>query len=294
MEFKTCSQCKKELLATVEFFHKGNSKYGLHSLCKKCRKSNSAEYYVSHVDEYKERWCRYYKDNRNAIIEKSMAYNKEYRKTEVGKESSRNSCKKYKQTEKGKAAIKRYDQSQKGRATQKRWSSSKSGKMASKKYDHSKKGKKVKLISNRKYQQSDKGKAVQKKARKKYFNTENGKKVIQRVSRKHYENNRISNCISRRIRASLGTDKDNNHWEDIVGYSLNQLKNHLENSFESGMSWNTYGKNGWHIDHKIPVSAFNIISYTCEDFKRCWALENLQPLWAMDNFRKGSKINYND
>ena len=60
--------------------------------------------------------------------------------------------------------------------------------------------------------------------------------------------------------------------------------------FQPGMSWDNYGKYGWHVDHRIPVSSFNIISYDCDDFRKCWALENLQPLWAIDNIRKGNKI----
>jgi len=39
-----------------------------------------------------------------------------------------------------------------------------------------------------------------------------------------------------------------------------------------------------------PMSVFNIISYDCEDFKKCFQLSNLQPLWAKDNLRKGDKI----
>ena len=43
----------------------------------------------------------------------------------------------------------------------------------------------------------------------------------------------------------------------------------------------------WHIDHITPQSAFNITSAECEDFQKCWALENLQPLCALKNIRKG-------
>ena len=47
-----------------------------------------------------------------------------------------------------------------------------------------------------------------------------------------------------------------------------------------------------HIDHVIPKSHFNIISAECEDFKKCWALSNLQPLLAKDNLRKNNKLNW--
>lgn len=57
-----------------------------------------------------------------------------------------------------------------------------------------------------------------------------------------------------------------------------------------GMTWGNYGINGWTIDHKIPISVFNFTSSDHEDFKRCWALSNLQPLWAYDNISKGAKL----
>lgn len=96
--------------------------------------------------------------------------------------------------------------------------------------------------------------------------------------------------MSRRMRTSLNSDKAGHSWEDLVDYTLEELKAHIENLFQPGMSWDNYGKYGWHIDHKTPVSSFNIGSYDCEDFKKCWSLENLQPLWAKDNLRKGNKL----
>jgi len=55
------------------------------------------------------------------------------------------------------------------------------------------------------------------------------------------------------------------------------------------MSWENYGK--WHIDHIIPISKFNFITSEHLDFKRCWALKNLQPLEAKQNMSKGKKLN---
>jgi hypothetical protein len=95
---------------------------------------------------------------------------------------------------------------------------------------------------------------------------------------------RLSTNISRSIRSSIRSNKGGRKWEDILGYSLQDLKNHLEKQFISGMTWANYGK--WHIDHKRPIASFNITSTDCEDFKVCWALSNLQPLWAKDNIQK--------
>jgi hypothetical protein len=94
--------------------------------------------------------------------------------------------------------------------------------------------------------------------------------------------------ISTGIRASINNGKNGKTWSALVGYNIDQLKNHIENLFSEGMSWDNYGE--WHIDHIVPIAAFNFIRPEDEDFKRCWALENLQPLWAEDNHRKGSKL----
>lgn len=77
--------------------------------------------------------------------------------------------------------------------------------------------------------------------------------------------------------------KTGRHWEDLVGYNINQLKKRLEKQFKKGMAWDNYGIHGWHIDHIIPVSVFNFESPDNIDFKKCWALENLRPLWAKEN-----------
>ena len=95
--------------------------------------------------------------------------------------------------------------------------------------------------------------------------------------------------ISRRIRWSLRkVGKRGLSWEKLVGYSTEKLKNHLEKHFLPGMTWENYGQ--WHIDHRIPVSAFNFIAPDDIDFKKCWELKNLRPLWAKDNLIKNNKI----
>lgn len=99
---------------------------------------------------------------------------------------------------------------------------------------------------------------------------------------------KIRNRMHTAIGQSLRGCKSGRSWEKLVGYTLVELVAHLESKFLPGMTWGNIGK--WHIDHKIPRAAF---SYTATDdfaFKECWALTNLQPLWALDNFKKGAKM----
>ena len=99
---------------------------------------------------------------------------------------------------------------------------------------------------------------------------------------------RLTQNISNAIRKSLHDNKKGRHWEDLIGYTLDQLKKHIEKQFKPGMTWENYGE--WHLDHKIPISAFNFEKSEDADFQSCWALKNLQPLWAKDNLKKNNKL----
>lgn len=118
--------------------------------------------------------------------------------------------------------------------------------------------------------------------------------VAKEVRRKYKERKRLdpmfrlSSAMASGIRKSIYGGKGGREWEGLVGYSFSQLKHHLEKQFLPGMSWDNYGE--WHIDHIIPISAFNFTSPKHIDFQRCWSLKNLQPMWAMDNIKKGATL----
>lgn len=81
-----------------------------------------------------------------------------------------------------------------------------------------------------------------------------------------------------------GNGKSQHSTEELLGYSIDDLMKHLEKQFTDDMSWDNYGE--WHIDHIIPVSAFNFKTAKDIDFKRCWAMKNLQPMWGSENSSK--------
>lgn len=99
---------------------------------------------------------------------------------------------------------------------------------------------------------------------------------------------RLSQRMSNGIRKALREGKNGRAWEFLVGYSRQQLRRSIERKFLPGMTWDNMGE--WHIDHIIPVSVFNFKTYDDIDFKRCWALSNLQPMWGVDNLKKGNKL----
>jgi hypothetical protein len=74
----------------------------------------------------------------------------------------------------------------------------------------------------------------------------------------------------------------------FLGCSLEEFKLHLERNFQPGMTWDNYGSRGWHIDHKMPLSAFNLQNE--EEVKKACHYSNLQPLWWQDNLSKSNKV----
>ncbi|MBA7584901.1 hypothetical protein ES708_26867 [subsurface metagenome] len=127
---------------------------------------------------------------------------------------------------------------------------------------------------------------------------ENNLEKVQKCHRKagmvyYYKNKenpifRITHSISSAIGLALKCNKNGGHWEDLVGYTLKKLVKHIEKQFKFGMDWDNYGE--WEIDHMKPISSFNFNDYNDLEFKKCWSLKNLQPLWISENRRKGNKI----
>lgn len=95
--------------------------------------------------------------------------------------------------------------------------------------------------------------------------------------------------VKTKIAGCLKGSKNKRQWESLVGYNLKDLKEHLEKKFTPEMNWDNYGSY-WHLDHIIPIAAFNFTTPEDIDFKKCWALENLQPLKAIDNIKKKDHV----
>lgn len=94
--------------------------------------------------------------------------------------------------------------------------------------------------------------------------------------------------MSRSIRIALNRTKNGRKWQQFVGCSLLELKQHLERMFTKDMNWTNYGSY-WHIDHIIPKSFFYYTSAEDEEFLLCWNYTNLQPMEATANLRKSNK-----
>lgn len=101
---------------------------------------------------------------------------------------------------------------------------------------------------------------------------------------------RLHHRMSKNIRESLNGTKARRSWQCLVGYTKEELRLHLERQFTDGMSWSNMSE--WHIDHITPRAALKYTSSNDPNFKACWAISNLRPLWGGDNIKKGSGIEY--
>ena len=103
---------------------------------------------------------------------------------------------------------------------------------------------------------------------------------------------RLRIIISTSMMRSIKKNKTNKRLYRYLGYTIEELKEHLEHQFEDWMNWDNLGltatkeKETWQIDHIIPVNTFNILEIGDEEFRKCWALDNLRPLDSYINNRR--------
>ena len=115
------------------------------------------------------------------------------------------------------------------------------------------------------------------------------RKEQRRTWRKKPENKLRAN-VSTQVWQSLVEGKNNKSTWKCLPYTPQELKENLESKFEKGMTWDNYGLMDWHIDNIIPQSTYKFDSLEHDEFKRCWDLDNLQPLLAQDNWKKNNKF----
>lgn len=138
-----------------------------------------------------------------------------------------------------------------------------------------------------------------KEHRKEYLKEYREKKADDiRKTKRDYERNRKSRDPLYRLISNFRTalyqvlkenrvDKNKSYF-NVLRYTPEELINHLEKQFSDGMSWENYGK--WHVDHKLPITSFNIQEMGDDEFMKCWSLDNLQPMWGRENIQKSNKI----
>ena len=70
---------------------------------------------------------------------------------------------------------------------------------------------------------------------------------------------------------------------DILGFSVDEFIMAISEKFSDGMSWENHG-DVWHLDHKIPLSAFDFSNKSHVSYAN--SIENLEPLFIEDHAKK--------
>lgn len=246
---KICTKCSKELPANPEYFYRdARSEDGLRCECKICQQAQYAIYYENKHREEKELKLK----EQNVLKAEGMKIcskcNRKLPYDMFGYGGSDfnwcNNC--YKEYKKN------YQELNKERK-----------RLYDKQYreTHKEQGKLYRINNHEKI---------------KLYRLNNADK-IKEYNKQRYENNKIGKLMSNAMCYALKGSKSGQHWEDLVPYNLEQLKQHLESQFTPSMNWNNYGSY-WEVDHIIPQNLFKFESYTDREFQICWSLNNLRPL----------------
>lgn len=254
LQSKICTKCKQK--KPLEHYAKCKSTCdGRRSQCKECACAATKEYVLNNKEKVRKSRKVYYENNKSHIIDKVKAW----------AESNKEQRKEY---------LKNYHQ-QNQKVINKR-------SMSWRLLNHDQF-----ISSMRNWYQCNK-EYCKEYARKNKDRI--NKKAMERHRKKYTTDPRykINLLMGTVIRQALKGNKAGMHWELLVGYTVENLKEYIEKQFQLGMTWKNHGS--WHIDHIIPKSRFNFTTPEDPEFKQCWALGNLQPMWAEDNLKKGNKI----
>lgn len=101
-------------------------------------------------------------------------------------------------------------------------------------------------------------------------------------------NYRLIKIQRARIRCALKGLNKSQTTQELIGCSIEELKAHLESQFEPWMTWENYGRYGWHVDHIIPISHYDLNDP--QQLKDACNYKNLKPMHWRANIIKRDKI----
>ncbi len=291
----TCSNCSN--LWSVKYREKNKDKINTRS--KEYRKKNPdrTKYYNDkHRKENPEYASKYYKENKEKIKVIAAKYRKENAEKIKVRAAKYHKENKEEITERRKCHIRNKDREKEMQIKYRKENAEKIKVRAAKYYKENKeeiteriliyrkenKNKLYKTMEAWRKKNKEKCKEYQRIGRKRNI------KKIREKARIRYEETKLHCNTSRLVYKSLKGEKNNRMVFSILEYTEIELKQHIQSQFTDGMSWDNYGE--WHVDHIVPQCIFNFKKSNDIEFKQCWSLKNLQPLWAKENLSKSNRI----
>lgn len=285
MEVKKCSKCDE--IKDVCLFSKNNkSKDKLRCSCKECDKEKyfkNREHNIARMREYKknnpEKLKEYYLENQEKY--------KQYRESK--KDVMKSYLKDYYQNNLKKRKEYNVKNLEIIKEKRKEYNEKNSEIIAEKRKEYYDKNKEKLSIYNKEYRKNNIEKEIDRY--KKFYEKNREDLICKSVEsslkkRREIPIERLKHNVRNRIVSFIKKKdiKKTNTTFEIVGCSPQHLKSHLEQRFVDNMSWDNQGQ--WHIDHIIPLAS----AKSEEELYKLYHFTNLQPMWAVDNIKKGSKI----
>ncbi|TPL66607.1 hypothetical protein [Mesorhizobium sp. B2-4-1] len=111
--------------------------------------------------------------------------------------------------------------------------------------------------------------------------------IYQQNRRQTDPNFKIAHRLRVRINRVLGDQYTNGSAVSDLGCSIPEFKAYIESKFLPGMSWENWAFDTWHLDHIKPLASFDLTDQA--QFLQACHYTNMQPLWALDNMKKGAR-----
>jgi hypothetical protein len=129
---------------------------------------------------------------------------------------------------------------------------------------------------------------VRRKATAKYL--KNNSEYYKTYRKERYHNDpqfKLRITLGVRLNKALKTHNKSTSVLNLIGCSINELKEYIEKQFNNGINWENHGIY-WEVDHILPCDSFDLTNI--EQQKQCFHYTNLQPLTKKHNRTKSNKI----
>lgn len=288
-ETKVCKHCRVEKKAS-EYQKAGKGKW-LQPYCKPCDVIRKQKYKELNIDKVKAAKEKYYLENRELLLARGKAYvnkNKEvvYARrrlyVEKSKDTIRQKSKEYARLNRDKISKK----SKEKRAANPEYYKAKAALLRAKRTPEQKailyEKQRIWRLANK-----DKIKAQRQKPEVRERTRERNRIYNNAKSATDIEFRILKNLRSRtRFALKKWNTIKSDTTQNLLGCTIPFFKSYFTSLFTDGMTWDLFMDGAIHIDHIKPCIEFDLRNK--EEQKKCFNYTNLQPLWELDNLKKGA------
>lgn len=281
---KVCKHCSIE--KPVSEYQKAGGGKWLQPYCKPCDAERKKKHRSENIEEITKKHKQYYQDNKEVITEKTKKYrdknidavrkrSRAYR--EANLETVRKKQKEYNRLNSEmlnkKHLARYYNDREKYLSKFKEYRDSRTPEQVA-----------AKKLYDRQYKKNNKEKYA--KWRTDNIESLRAYRRADQAKRMSDVNYKLKKNLRSRLRIALKGIAKSNTTEKLLGCTIQYFQEHIQKQFIDGMSWDNYGRKGWHVDHKKPCAEFDL--RITEEQNKCFHYSNLQPLWWYDNLKKGA------